>query len=1444
MAGVGMLSGGHSKCFRVFVGDENDPVPHRFDFSKSIKENVADVCIGMDIKNDTGENYYVLMRCKDNVYQLIRSVSELRQLGDKEVLKLCRAADVVDDHLWKFRRACVASPVDFRDHLLAAVSLIHGDQRMAEEMIEKGGIGVVCSAVVAVTGADASATIELAMRTMCELLQHRKAKGWIEENEFNGVVHKLFAKIFPLLFPSSEAAEVGIRDDYPRACLAVLVFLLFSFPEFAQIAHDVAKSVPRDDTESESFYRRLMSCIDADSSDFFSNCALGFLSVLVTVSEGDAKLLESIRAEIIDLVGSADGNELFRQCTCADYLMDQVIACNLATIAGCAHGVESGGSENQTAKIDTLERKNKMLTEGLRRMQEEVRKKQRTLNYIVRYVKVESSDLVDQSLEAIVKTGWDSINWSKNYTLFHYVAERVQDPGVAELVGLLATNLESKDDKGKRPIDYAREAGHKGVIQVIERLRRDEYMRQRTHTEERGRRLDAESSLGRQRSSREKDAASVPSQSGDELQKMYAALEGVSPELRRSIEKVLDTGWSNIDWPRGFSAMHLAASQGHSGAIQLLSAAGANPGEMDDFQFKPLEYAVQNEHTQVVPLLQKCMHEWEKRSSVSKHSKSQLPAAPPATNRLRPLFSDPVWRKNAPTRLEELRPELQKACGVVLEKGWSKVKWPHGFSALHLCAKLGALDATQLLLEATAEPGLALSDDQGMKPIDYASSKGRHDVVELLTAWQASSTAGEVADDAKLLGQPARTSPQTVSGNLDSPVPGEMNLLKGILNKWAPAAGGTVASKLHRAVKKIQSDVDIFQARLKMREKDEAEMGVADLRAEVKRLKAALGAVRGGGRMSSHGSNQGVNEFMGPLDADNLAKYMKAVENFGREAVLIKLTEPVIAGGMALTDDEALQALAQMATVRRLVETFGPSFQKSSDGKGKGTGPPPSDRASDGKGKGPKGLSKGPSKGPAKGGKEGKGKASTAESCLTKPEIQPKKKMKPLWWCRLIKGHQLKEQTVWDAVKDLSGLLPVDNLEERFARNVATTEKLKPVKTKETKKQVKLLRIITDPNAVVCREAVLKQLPPAQEVARALIELDDTVLEIDQLQVVQHSACPSPGELQLLVEARKTMPNVPMALPEQYMWVIGALPGYQQRVDCWAFVRTYSDRKDAYKDALAEFLEIVTCFRRSEVLPIFLGIVLAVGNHLNGGTSRGRADGFDILTLGKLEEIKDSDGKDIRYFILNVFFNLLQESAERFFRELAPVFANVGRLLGKSSDGGDRVGKSARIALEDFDVCAKALINEMTEKQEMMQRILQYVDDPADQFKVRMPEEFARAQQDIGELRRLNDQAKEEYRKLLSWFHIEGMESCDFFLLWDNLFLPGDLIARNGALAPDFCRSAPISFAKLRILWGFQEVETARLPRKTRTLRKKLTMTCGKTRNSGKGGEGTRGGKM
>ncbi|CAE7573042.1 FMN2, partial [Symbiodinium pilosum] len=287
-------------------------------------------------------------------------------------------------------------------------------------------------------------------------------------------------------------------------------------------------------------------------------------------------------------------------------------------------------------------------------------------------------------------------------------------------------------------------------------------------------------------------------------------------------------------------------------------------------------------------------------------------------------------------------------------------------------------------------------------------------------------------------------------------------------------------------------------------------------------------------------------------------------------------------------------APAEEAKAEGAAEEAAPKAGKGPKGpkgpaKGPGKGPP-----APGGGKGPAApAGKGPggppgAKGGAKGGKGGKpGKGVSLE---TKPAVKPSQQMKPLWWNKMLFGAQLqKGETIWDEVKDDMDKLPIGELTLRFSK-AAIAQKEKPKKEEglldifshkkmaqqgeKKKEEVTLIRIITDPQIVVGKEASLRKLPEPSEVAKALDELNDKILDLEMLQVVKDNACPNPAQLKELGEARQKNPNVPLALPESFMWVIGNMPAYQQRIDVWSFAQSYKEQHASYDVALRDFLSL------------------------------------------------------------------------------------------------------------------------------------------------------------------------------------------------------------------------------------------------------------------------------
>jgi len=89
---------------------------------------------------------------------------------------------------------------------------------------------------------------------------------------------------------------------------------------------------------------------------------------------------------------------------------------------------------------------------------------------------------------------------------------------------------------------------------------------------------------------------------------------------------------------------------------------------------------------------------------------------------------------------------------------------------------------------------------------------------------------------------------------------------------------------------------------------------------------------------------------------------------------------------------------------------------------------------------------------------------------------------------------------------------------------------------------------------------------------------------------------------------------------------------------------------------------------------------------------------------------------------------------------------------------------------------------------------LRFSDDPADPIALLMAKQFSKARPRLSQLESQSCKCRETYAKLLAHFNHAGMKTSDFVLLWDDLFVPRELILgkpealQKQDLLPAFCR--------------------------------------------------------
>jgi hypothetical protein len=446
--------------------------------NRPLQDQVQAICQMFQLEFDNEDNYYVLTQGSSSSSvtpgaQVVRAQAQVQHIPPKMVLGLQRATDIVTHRLNELK---TARSGEVAGRLRDLLNAIYGNNWLADEVIANNGIGVVLQACLR----DASDEVtELAMSSLCELCPFDKARDWLEDHQ-EEISPAIFKQIFSVIFPRPEQST-GHRSP-PRACLCVAHFFLQWFASSVVAAHSAALGSGGEGVRWSPLYPRIVRAMDQPGTDSFSEfqntAASSLLSAMAAaaVLNNEADLKSRIAREVVDLAGEGDTEqieEIFKEgspCTIEGMLTSSMGVCSELAALRCAEGNGQADGAHEE-EVRRLEKRNQTLEEMTAKLQDNVRVRQEQMIKMMPFMKIESAQLVETSLDGIIRSGWDSIHWKRNYNLLHYCAECIEDPDVVELVALFATDIDQADSNGKRPIDYARAAGRPGVTKVLDRLR-------------------------------------------------------------------------------------------------------------------------------------------------------------------------------------------------------------------------------------------------------------------------------------------------------------------------------------------------------------------------------------------------------------------------------------------------------------------------------------------------------------------------------------------------------------------------------------------------------------------------------------------------------------------------------------------------------------------------------------------------------------------------------------------------------------------------------------------------------------------------------------------------------------------------------------------------------------------------------------------------------------
>ena len=269
-----------------------------------------------------------------------------------------------------------------------------------------------------------------------------------------------------------------------------------------------------------------------------------------------------------------------------------------------------------------------------------------------------------------------------------------------------------------------------------------------------------------------------------------------------------------------------------------------------------------------------------------------------------------------------------------------------------------------------------------------------------------------------------------------------------------------------------------------------------------------------------------------------------------------------------------------------------------------------------------------------------------------KPVIAASVKMRPLFWTKIVLDDTAWEETeeercVWAALDTFDqAIVDFDEVEQHFSQKVrrASAELDPAAMAKATVAAPATFEALDSKRAQSVGILMGSSKVDVKTIAKAVYKMDAAIVTLDKMKSF-YELRGTPEELDIIKLHEDGVDGggsggggaangeagggkdtaVPLAPATKFVLSLTTIHKFNQRMLCWIFKESFEEK---VLD-IVSVLEILACatqaLSNNPYLDAVLGVVLTVGNYLNGGTKRGRADGFNLDFLPKLKDVKTKD---------------------------------------------------------------------------------------------------------------------------------------------------------------------------------------------------------------------------
>ncbi|XP_026175334.1 formin isoform X1 [Mastacembelus armatus] len=258
--------------------------------------------------------------------------------------------------------------------------------------------------------------------------------------------------------------------------------------------------------------------------------------------------------------------------------------------------------------------------------------------------------------------------------------------------------------------------------------------------------------------------------------------------------------------------------------------------------------------------------------------------------------------------------------------------------------------------------------------------------------------------------------------------------------------------------------------------------------------------------------------------------------------------------------------------------------------------------------------------------------------------VEPSRPMKPLYWTR-IQVQDNNNKTLWNILEE-PNIINTSEFEDLFTKTTTQTKR-KPLSEAFEKKAKsrKIIKLLDGKRSQAVGILISSLHLEMKDIQQAVLTVDPSVVDLETIEALYENRA-QPEELGRIKKHYETSDEEKVKLldkPEQFLYELSQIPDFAGRAHCIIFQSAFMDGIASIQRKLITVSSVCKVLLESDGVREVMGLVLALGNYMNGGNrTRGQADGFGLEILPKLKDVKSTDNRInlldyvVSYYLHNV----------------------------------------------------------------------------------------------------------------------------------------------------------------------------------------------------------------